>query len=99
MFKKPWFRFMVWSLASFFFFIAAGLIISQVAGASEKQFELWMMGMMQTMHQSMMGSAMADSTEMQSLFYRSSALVTPFMALGILSGLIIRFWRGAGGTK
>ncbi len=99
MFKTPWFRFMVWSLASFFFFIAAGLLVSQVAGASEKQFELWMMGMMQTMHQSMMGSAMADSAEMQSLFYRSSAQVVPFMAMGILSGLLIRFWRGIRGTK
>lgn len=99
MFRTPWFRFMVWSLSSFFFFIAVGLLISQVSGASEKQFELWMMGMMATMHQSMMGSAMADSTEMQALFTRSAAQVGPFMGVGILAGLFIRYWRGISGTK
>ncbi|HEX3032288.1 MAG TPA: hypothetical protein VHS59_08610 [Bacillota bacterium] len=99
MFRKPWFRILAWSLSSFFFFIAAGLLISQVTGASEKQVELWMMGMMQTMHQSMMGSAMADSQEMQALFYRSSALVVPYVAFGIMAGVIIRIWRGVNGTK
>jgi len=97
-YKTNWFKFLAWVTASFFFFVAAALVISNSAGASEGQLKLWMSGMMQTMHSSMMGSAMADNHGLQALFIESSSLVLPAVIFGVVLGLILRAWRDNRGT-
>lgn len=91
--KTNWFKLLAWILASFFFFVAAALIISNSAGASEAQLALWMSGMMQTMHGSMMGVAMANEHGLQALFYESSSLVLPMVVCGAVLGLVLWVWR------
>ncbi|MDA8235392.1 MAG: hypothetical protein M0Z31_11420 [Clostridia bacterium] len=98
MFRKSWFKFLVWTLASFYFFVAAAMIISNSAGASEGQLELWMSGMMQTMHGSMMGAAMPGTQGLQALFYESSSMVLPAVIFGVVLGFVLRAWRDHGGT-
>jgi len=92
-FRKSWFKFLAWVTASFFFFVAAALVIANSAGASEGQLELWISGMMQTMHTSMMGAAMADNHGLQALFLESSSMVLPAVIFGAVLGLGLRAWR------
>lgn len=98
MYTTNWFKFLAWSLATFFFFMAVTLIISNSAGASEGQLALWMSGMMQTMHSSMMGAAMADNHGLQTLFWESSSTVLPAVIFGVVAGFILRAWRDKRGA-
>ncbi len=98
MYRANWFKFLAWTLASFFFFVVAAMIISNSAGASEGQLQLWMSGMMQTMHSSMMGAAMADNHSLQTLFMESSSLVLPAVIFGAVLGMVLKAWRDSHGA-
>jgi predicted permease len=59
MVQKPWFKVFIWFLATFFFFLASGVIISLLKpGPTEREVMSYMSGMMGAMENSIMGVLM-----------------------------------------
>lgn len=93
MYNEKWFKFLVWSMASFFFFLNACIIIGTLGPPpSEGQIHLWMSEMMKAMHQSMMGYSMQleEGSALAYLLYESSQLILPLALGGLLAGLLLR---------
>lgn len=96
MMQKPWFKVFIWFLATFFFFLMAGVIISLFRpGPSENDVMKFMAGMMSAMDRSMMGTAMSIENEgtLKVLIELSSSLLPLIIALSIAAGLGIRFFQ------
>lgn len=95
-YNEKWFKFLIWSTASLFFFINSCLLICTLAPApSEGQIHLWMSGMMQAMEKSMMAFSMQleEGSELASIMYNSSRLTLMFIIVGLVGGLIFRQYR------
>lgn len=99
MLQKPWFKIFVWFMATFFFFMTSGVIISMFKpGPSEMDVMNFMSGMMGAMENSIMGVAMhveMNSTIGKILSY-SYFMLTPIIAISIVAGFTIRILRRSG---
>lgn len=96
MYNKKWFKFLVWSMASLFFFINSCLLICTLGPApSESQIHLWMSGMMQAMEKSMMAFSMQleEGSDLAYIMYNSSQLTLVSIVVGLIAGLILRLFR------
>jgi uncharacterized membrane protein SpoIIM required for sporulation len=94
MMQKPWFKLFIWFLATFFFFLASGVIISLLKpGPSESEVMKFMMGMMSAMDRSMMGVAMSLENDgaLRSIIAFSSSMAAPIILICIIAGFVIRF--------
>ncbi|MDA8234112.1 MAG: hypothetical protein M0Z31_04755 [Clostridia bacterium] len=97
--NETWFKFLVWSMASFFFFVAACVLIATFGPVpSQEQSQLWMEAMMATMEKSLMGYSMQleEGSLLAYLMYESSVLIPLFALGGLFGGLLIRFQRTHG---
>ncbi|HYE84475.1 MAG TPA: hypothetical protein VEG39_20220 [Clostridia bacterium] len=93
MLQKPWFKVFVWFMATFFFFLASGVVISIFRpGPSEAEAMQFMMSMMNAMDKSMMGVIMniAHSTLMQSIISFVAIGTFPIIVVSVIAGVIIR---------
>ena len=98
MVQKPWFKIFVWFMSTFFFFLAAGVIISVFRpGPSESEVMRFMEGMMGTMgNASIMGLTMSveDNSLLKNIIIQSSQLLLPIIAISIVVGFLLRFVSG-----
>ncbi|MCX8131822.1 MAG: hypothetical protein N3I35_17215 [Clostridia bacterium] len=96
MMQKSWFKLCIWILATAFFFMASGILISAFSpGPTELQVMQFMRGMMEAMHSSLMGLSMTIENDfaLNRLITNASAITPLLIALSIVLGLIIRFLR------
>lgn len=94
MYRKAWYILLVWTMATFFFFILTGVAISMFSpGPSEQQTMQWMMGYMQAMHTSLMAWTMESHGEVNQLLNRTGALVFPAMFGGAAIGVLLKMRR------
>lgn len=95
MMQKPWFKIFIWFMATTFFFLAAGVVISEMRpGPSEIEVMNFMTGMMSAMDRSMMGVAMnieKDGT-LQSVIVLSTSIALPLILAGLIGGIATRLW-------
>lgn len=94
MMQKPWFKLFIWFISSFFFFLAAGVIISILRpGPSEIDVMRFMEGMMNAMDRSLMGVAMGIESDMAllSIIKTSTSLLIPIITGALVLGFAIRF--------
>jgi hypothetical protein len=93
MMQKPWFKLFIWFIATFFFFLAAGVIISIFKpGPSENEVMKFMMGMMSAMDNSMMGLSMSLESKgaLRSIIVLANAIALPVIIISIFAGIAIR---------
>jgi len=93
MLQKPWYKIFVWFVASFFFFLAAGVIISILRpGPTEAEVMKFMEAMMKAMDTSMMGIAMnlENDSELKNIILFSSSLTLPIVIISSIIGFLIR---------
>jgi hypothetical protein len=98
MLQKPWIKIFIWFMATFFFFLASGVIISIFKpGPSEIEAMQFMMGMMDAMDKSMMGVAMniEHNGALQEVMVLSTKLMIPLIFASMVVGFAIRYlqWR------
>jgi hypothetical protein len=99
MVQKPWFKLFVWFLATFFFFLASGVVISMFRpGPSETDVMRFMSGMMGAMSNSIMGIAMGveHNSVLSRILALSYFMLVPIVAISIVIGFTIRLMRGRG---
>ncbi|MCX7923089.1 MAG: hypothetical protein N3B21_13925 [Clostridia bacterium] len=97
MMQKPWFKLVIWILATSFFFMASSIIISHLSpGPTEHQSMRYMEGMMGAMHNSLMGLSMTieEDFDLKRLIINASAITIPLICISIILGLYIRLIRG-----
>ena len=98
MVQKPWFKIFIWFMSTFFFFLAAGVVISIFRpGPSESDVMRFMEGMMATMgNSSIMGLTMSieDNSLLEKIIIQSSELLLPIIAFSIVIGFLLRFLPG-----
>jgi len=99
MMQKPWFKVFIWFMATFFFFLAAGVVISVFRpGPTESEVMKFMMGMMSAMDNSMMGVAMgieSDNT-LKSVIKMANSIALPVIVISIIAGIGIKLWQRGG---
>lgn len=94
MFKKSWYKFLAWTLAIFYFYIMAGVVISIFSpGPSEAQTMQYMQGYMKAMNSSLMGWSMESREALNQLLVKTSALVFPAIFGGAALGVILKLRR------
>ena len=96
MMQKPWFKVFIWFMATFFFFLAAGVAISVFRpGPSETEVMKFMAGMMSAMDQSMMGAAMNMESDaaLRQVIATANSIALPVIIIGIFAGVGIRLWQ------
>jgi len=93
MVQKPWFKVFVWFMATFFFFLASGVIISMFKpGPSQNEVMQYMMGMMSAMDQSIMGVMMGieQNYTLKNIMVLSYFMFIPVILISIVVGFILR---------
>lgn len=93
MMQKPFFKVIIWFLAAAFFFMASGLLISIIGpGPTMQQSMQFMSGMMQAMHQSLMGLSMTLEGDyfLQSVIGLLAQITIPLIILAIVLGILFR---------
>lgn len=91
MFRKSWYKLLAWVMATFYFFIFAGVVISIFSpGPSEEQAMQWMQGMMKAMHTSLMGWTMEENIYLNQLFIKTAALTVPAIFAGVIIGILLK---------
>lgn len=96
MMQKPWFKVFIWFVATFFFFLAAGIVISVFRpGPSESDVMKFMMGMMSAMENSMMGVAMSieGNSLLRKVAILSNSIAVPVVVISVVAGILIRLWQ------
>jgi hypothetical protein len=94
--RQHWYKWVVRSIVALLMFVAVGVLISVLSpGPSPVQQGRFMMGMMDAMHRSMMGSMMGIAaqdgwTNWMILFLTSTFMVIIPVSAGV--GLILRKW-------
>ena len=99
MMQKPWCKIFIWFIASFFFFLASGVVISIFRpGPTEAEVMQFMMGMMSAMDASMMGVAMnlENDSSLKNIILLSTSLILPIILLSTLAGIFIRLSKRGG---
>lgn len=92
MMQKPWFKAFIWVMASAFFFMASGMVISTFsAGPTETQIMQYMSGMMAAM-ESLMGFSMSLEHEgpLWQIIGLAASITVPLLLLGVLLGIYVR---------
>lgn len=91
MFQKTWYKFIAWFMATFYFFIMLGVVISIFGpNPNEEKTMKWMAGMMQAMHSSLMGWSMDNYLVSYQLLIKTSTLVIPAIFTGAVIGIILK---------
>ncbi len=96
MMQKPWFKVFIWFVATFFFFLAAGVVISVFRpGPSESDVMKFMMGMMSAMDNSMMGVAMSieGNSTLSQVVTLANSIAVPVVIVSVIAGVLIRLWQ------
>lgn len=96
MMQKPWFKLFIWFMATFFFFLTAGVIISIFRpGPSMNDVMRFMEGMMGAMDRSMIGVAMnlENDGTLKSVIVMTSSITIPVIMTSIAAGFGIRLWQ------
>lgn len=96
MMQKPWFKIFIWFLATFFFFLISGVIISMLSpGPSESDVMRFVSGMMTAQDRSLMGVAMniENSGNLRAVINLSSSILLPVIVISILTGFGIRLFQ------
>lgn len=96
MMQKPWFKVFIWFMATFFFFLAAGTVISVFRpDPSESEVMKFMAGMMSAMDSSMMGVAMNIENDgaLRSVIALANSIALPVIIISIFAGFGIRLWQ------
>jgi hypothetical protein len=99
MVQKPWFKVMTWFLATFFFYMASGVIISVFKPApSEMDVMKFMSGMMGAMQNSIMGVSMGvgSTGPLRDILAYSYYMFAPILTISVIAGFAIRFMRRSG---
>lgn len=99
MMQKPGFKLFIWFLATFFFFLTSGVIISILKpGPTEAETMRFMEGMMSAMDRSVMGVAMGleNHTALSTIITNSTIMIVPGMLVSIVIGVLIRFLKRRG---
>lgn len=91
---QRWFNVTIWFIASAFFFSIAAVMISFGAPEpTEQQVMAFMSGMMQAMHQSLMGIAAMDSGDNRGIMELSGTLLANMPIIAIFFAALL-VWRG-----
>ncbi len=93
MMQKPWFKGFIWTMTTFFFFLASGVLISIFRpGPTQSEVMLFMESMMSAMDTSLMGLAMGikHDASLQRVITISVFLTAPMVLTGVLVGIAIR---------
>ncbi|BCN29583.1 hypothetical protein [Anaeromicropila herbilytica] len=93
MVQKPWFKIFIWFLATFFFFLASGVIISLLKpGPSESEVMQYMSGMMGAMESSIMGVMMGmESNQLLQNFFLLTLILFPIIVIfSLIIGFVLR---------
>lgn len=94
MLQRTWYKLIAWFIATFYFFLIVGVIISIFgSGPTEEQSMKWMAGMMQAMHSSLMGWSMDNYQISYQLLVKSSTLILPAILTGAVIGIILKIRR------
>ena len=96
MMQKPWFKVFIWFVTTFFFFLAAGVVISVFRpGPSESDVMKFMMGMMSAMDNSMMGVAMSieSNSPLREVVTLANSIAVPVIIVSVIAGVLIRLWQ------
>lgn len=96
MMQKPWFKVFIWFVVTFFFFLAAGVVISVFRpGPSEGDVMKFMMGMMSAMDNSMMGQAMSieSNSFLREVVTLANSIAVPVVIISVIAGVLIRLWQ------
>ncbi|MFZ5986451.1 MAG: hypothetical protein ACOYWZ_04905 [Bacillota bacterium] len=97
MMQKKWFKVLIWILTTSFFFMASSIIISYLSpGPTELQSMQFMQGMMQAMHNSLMGLSMSieDDFYLKRLVVNASEITVPLIFISAVLGIYVRYLRG-----
>lgn len=93
MLQKPWFKIFVWFLATVFFFLASGTLISLLRpGPSESDVMNYMSGMMGAMENSIMGVMMGieGNRALQIILLLTVTTFPLAVILSVIIGFILR---------
>jgi hypothetical protein len=93
MLQKPWFKLFILFLATFFFFLAAEVVIAIFRpGPSQADIMQYMMGMMRAMHSGIRGDLMGMNghTLVGAAIATANRLAGPVILGSVIIGLIIR---------
>ena len=93
MMQKPGFKLFIWFLATFFFFLTSGVIISMLKpGPTEAETMRFMEGMMSAMDRSIMGVTMGleNHSILRTIITNSTIMVLPGMVASVAIGFLIR---------
>lgn len=94
--QKPWLKAFIWTMATFFFFLTSGVLISMYKpGPTESEVMRFMESMMGAMGTSLMGLAMGikHDAALQRVLAVSVYLTLPMVLAGVLAGMAIRLTR------
>lgn len=94
--QNKWFKLFVWFITTFFFFLAAGVLISIFSpGPTESVVMKFQEGMMRAMDQSLMGVSMAleNNASLLSIIALSTYMFIPILVLSVIAGFAIRRYR------
>lgn len=93
MVQKPWFKVFMWFMATFFFFLAAGILISMLKpGPSETDVMRYMEGMMGAMDKSIMGTMMSieSNLTLKNVLVLSFAAFPLIIVISVIIGIFLR---------
>ncbi|MGE5416502.1 MAG: hypothetical protein ACM3UZ_07055 [Acidobacteriota bacterium] len=94
MMQKPWFKVVIWGIASAFFFITSVMVVSACSPPpSEQQTMQFMSGMMGAMHSSLMGLSMSLEHDevLKKIINTSALLFLPLVMTAIFAAILLRF--------
>lgn len=87
-------KYFYWSISTFFFFVAASVVISTLKpGPTETQVMNFMQGMMAAMENSIMGASMENGEFFSFMLKESAVFAIVMMFIGIAAGITMRLWR------
>lgn len=96
MMQKTWFKLFIWFVTTAFFFVASTILISVYSPApSEQKAMLFMSGMMDAMHNSLMGLSMSleGDTNLSLMVKKAADLTLPLILVSIIGALAIKLRR------
>lgn len=96
MLQRPWIKFFIWFMSTFFFFLASVVLISEFKpGPTEGEVMRFTEGMMSAMERSLMGISMGieSDTALLSIISSSSAMLIPITLISIAGGVVLRVLR------
>ena len=95
MMQKRWFKIFIWFTSSALFFMMAVILISYYSPApTQDQSMKYMMGMMDSMENAMMGLSMSleSNNSIIAMIVTSASITIPLTVIGIVFAVILRLW-------